>query len=294
MTQVNVSREKGFCRFKGMPTELTVGDVFEMHCEWPLSVILSSPVHIEFYKTEKEGGETEAQLKSPYSLVVLDTVNILPGQGVFKVTSYHPGQYNTGFNIVSDQGTLEVWPVSWKVASVIPKEKAEMMQPYPPYGPWKEPLPIWYWPVSVLSLVSLLAFLVVKISVFVRRKKKREEVQDRLKGRKPFREFISQLNLLIREVNTEKGKKIIEKLNAVFCVFLENEFFIFAVNERPEKIVRQLKRYHPFFRKDSDTLEFLKEIQKLSLEKVNFEDCEQMLNRAREIAISYMEGERKK
>lgn len=295
--------EKSVCRFEKIHEPITVGDVFEMHCEWPLSVILSSPVRIEFDHQERQdnqdggslaqGGQKQNQEKSPYSLFVLDTVSVLPGRGWFKVTSYQPGDYNTGFKLVSDRGMVEVKPVSWKVESVIPQEKKGTIQPYPPYGPWKEPLPFWYWPLSILTLLSLIVFVSLKIYFFVKREKKVKEVENRLKNKKPFREFISQLNLLVREIRSKEGKEVIKKLDTEFRLFLENKFFIFSLNENPEKIVRQLKKYYPIFYKDCNILNFFVEIKKLSSEKIGFEDCEQILDMAREIAISISERERK-
>ena len=296
--------KKGVCRFKKIPEPLTVGDVFEMHCEWPLLVILSSPVRVEFDHQEKKNEHDEGSLSqrgwkqnqehSPYSLFVLDTVSILPGKGVFKVTSYHTGYYNVGFKLVSDRGVLEVKPVSWKVDSVIPQEKKETIQPYPPYGPWKDSLPFWYWPLGILTLLGLISFIALKMSFFVKRKKKVQEVNNRLKNKSPFREFIGQLNLLVREVRNREGKEIIKKLNTDFRLFLENEFFIFALDEKPEKIMWQLKKYYPKFYKECSLLNFFTEIRKLSSEKINFEDCDQMLDMAREIAIATVERERRR
>ena len=284
MKHIDISDQKILCRFEKKQEPLTVGDVFELHCEWPLSVILSSPARIEFDHQETQG---------PYSLFVLDTISILPGKGVFKVTSYQPGNYNTGFRIISDEGVVEVKPLSWKVDSVVPQEKKETIQPFPPYGPWREVLPFWYKSLSVLTLLSVVVFIFIKIRTFIRRKKKIREVNERLKNKKPFREFISQLNLLAREISSKDGKEIITQLEKAFRLFLENQFFIFALNEEPEKIVRQLKKYYPFILKECDISGLFTEMQRLSSEQVNSEDSEQLLGMAREQAVKiYQQGEK--
>ena len=281
------TEEIGTCQFEKMKEIITVGDIFELHCEWPLSVILSAPVRIEFNQREEPEGSHNQE--SPYSLLVLDTIRILPGKGTFKVTSYKPGSYNTGFKLVSDQGVVKAQPISWKVESVILEEKKESIQPYPPYGPWKEPLPLWYWSLSILTLLGFIVFISVKTYFFISRKKKIQEIKDRLKNKKPFREFISQLNLLVRDIDNKKAKEIIKKVDKDFRVFLENEFFIFALDEKPEKIVKQLKKYYQGFANDPGILNFFTEVNKLSFEQIKLEDSEQILNMAREVAIACLD-----
>ena len=284
---------KNICRFEGMKEVLTVGNVFEMHCKWSFYTIISSPARIEIPHKEidKNMQNPMQQTTSPWALFILETVRILPGRGAFKVTSYQPGSHNTGFNIVSDQGVVAVEPLSWEVKSVIPEEKKGKVKPYPPYGPWKKALPLWYWLLGGFTLLSLIIFIILKVRLFIKRKHKINEIKNRLKNKKAFREFIGQLNLLIREVHNKDGKMIISKLDTSFRLFLENEFLIFAMREKPKKIIQEIKKCCPFISKKElkSVLDFFSELEKLSAEKVNPQDCEQMLNQAREIAISFLE-----
>ena len=136
-------QNKALCRFEETKKPITVGDVFEMSCEWPFHLaILSSPVRIEFQSKPPVSLDQKEIAISPYSLVILQTKNILPGKAVFKVTSYKAGVYNTGFHLLSDKGVIEAQALSWKVESVLPVGKS--VKPYPPYGPWTKPLPFWY------------------------------------------------------------------------------------------------------------------------------------------------------
>lgn len=285
--------DKNICRFEGMKEVLTVGDVFEMHCKWSVYTIMSSPVRIDipYKKIDKKRQNPKQQTTGPWALFILETIRILPGGGAFKVTSYQPGSHNTGFNIVSDQGVVAVKPLSWEVKSVIPEEKKGKIKPYPPYGPWKKALPLWYWLLGGFTLLSLIIFIILKIRFFIKREHKINEIKNRLKNKKAFREFIGQLNLLIREVHNKDGKMIISKLNTSFRLFLENEFLIFAIKEKPKKIIQEIKKCCPFISKKElkNVSDFFSELEKLSAEKVNPQDCEQMLNQAREIAISLLE-----
>ncbi|MDE0118870.1 MAG: hypothetical protein OXM55_02540 [Bdellovibrionales bacterium] len=299
MKHIDIPYPEILCRLEKRPKHLTVGDIFELHCEWPLSLILSSPVRIEFHnqdiasqgKNRNFKKEMQNNQPGPYALFVLDTVSILPGKGVFKVTSYQPGHYNTGFRLVSDEGVAKVKSLLWKVNSVLPQNEKETIQPFPPYGPWKEVLPFWYKPLAVLVLLSLIVFIAVKTRTFLRRRKKIREVKRRLRNKKPFREFISQLNLLMRELNKKDGKQIIRQVETAFRLFLENQFFIFAKDEKPKKIVQQIKKHYPVILKKCDIEVFFAEIERLSSERVSSEDSEQLLNMAREQAIKiYQQG----
>ena len=275
----------GSCRFEGKAEKITVGDVFDMYCEWPITTILSSPVRIQFLKNKNLENHFQTK-QNPYSLVILDTVSILPGRGTFKVTGYKPGSYDSGFTLISNEGTMDIAPLTWTIGSVLPKNQMEV-KPYPPFGPWIEPLPLWYWPLGISVLFSFIVFAILKIIFFVQRKKKIEEVKERLKNKKAFYEFISRLNSITRNIYKEEGSKIIQNLDTHFRLFLENELFIFAVSKSVKKITQQLKKYHPHIYRESkvNILNFFIEVQKLSSEKVTTKDCEQLLDLARDIAI---------
>lgn len=278
----------GSCRFEGKTEKLTVGDVFDMYCEWPITTILSSPVRIQFPKNKKPEDPFETK-QSPYSLVVLDTVKILPGRGTFKVTGYKPGSYESGFTLVSNEGVINIAPLAWTIDSVLPKNQREV-KPYPPFGPWMEPLPFWYGPLGISVLLGFIVFVVLKTVFFVRRKKKIQEVKERLKNKKAFYEFISRLNSITRDMYKEESSKIVQNLDIQFRLFLENEFFIYAADESVKKIIRQLKKCQPRVYKENkvNILNFFIEVQKLSSEKVTTKDCEQLLDLARDIAIKIL------
>ena len=284
------------CHFKKTKPQMTVGDLFEMHCQWPPHLaVLSPPVRIEFPKpTSTTSSATPKETApSPYSLVILQTKSVLPGKGVFKVTSYQPGAYHTGFHILSDKGSVEVKPLSWQVESVLPV--GQQIKPFPPYGPWTEALPLWYWGAVTLTLIGLLSLIALKIRAFMKRKRKIKEV--RLSIKQPYPEFINQLNQLswINQTGFEKGaasaifpsynkdlkpensnhtsinqtkppNAIIAETDKAFRLFLENKFFIDALTETPKSIVQQLKKYYPlvFKKNKKKILDFFAEINRLS------------------------------
>ena len=278
---------KGICHFKKTKKNLTVGDVFEMQCEWPLHLaVLSPPVRLEFFASQgqttntldnKENRAPEnlnlaQQIElSPYSLVILQTKNILPGKAIFKVTSYKPGHYNTKVALISDSGQVLSQPLTWKVESVLPKG-TKQVKPYPPYGPWMEKWPFWYWPAGAFILTLFLVFMAFKIRLFMKRKKRIKEVQKKYRNQAPYQTFISQLNRLswkAHQTNLKKEKllnqdlsnkkvlanqdkktnqteHIIEEIEKAFRVFLESVFFIYTFEKPPMGIVQQLKKILSF------------------------------------------------
>ena len=293
MEKVN-KKEVARCKFSSLPESFTVGQVLDFYCEWPSSEILSSPVRIEFNKSPKSTSPGNDLERGSSSLFLLQTIDNSSGKAHFKVTSYRPGNYSSGFKLISDQGVIEVPSFSWKVNSVIPAEKKDTIKPYPPFGPWREAFPIWYWPLLGIILFALLSFIIVRVRTFIKRKKKIREVKKRLKGKEPFREFIAQLNSLTREINKIEGQKIIQKLDGHVRLFLENELYIEALTSSIDKIFKQLKKYHLFFFKNPEVVGFFSEMQKLSHEKPSIEDCEQMLDQARELALFCQEQKNKK
>ena len=305
------SVKKGFCHLKTNKDTLTVGDVFEMHCRWPGGVSLAPPLRVEFYLAEqsntqphssttgkglrpKGSGKGDSSKEDsttpphPYSLVVLKTVELSEGKGVFLATSYKPGNYNTSFSLVSDKGVVDIYPISWQVTSVLPKGlEAQEVKPYPPYGPWLEPLPAWYWPVMVICFLALIFFVTTKTFGFFKRKKKIQEVKNRLKGKKPFLECISQLNSLRRDLETKPVQEILHATDQAFRMFLENKFFIYALKKEPKKIVKQIKNYYPLVYQKNKTpiLDFFAEIKKLNTEQTKTQDLEQIIDWARELVL---------
>ena len=333
MTQAQLQpqeQNQALCRFEQIKKEMTVGDVFEMHCEWPPHLaVLSEPIRIEFPnqalspKDQEQYGDLKKKLPtesaphnqtetkpSPYSLAILQTKAIFPGKATFKVTSYQPGHYHTGFTLISDRGTVKVQALSWQVKSVL--KAGQQAKPYPPYGPWMEPLPFWYWPLGALTLLGILLFLFMQIRVGVKRKKKIKEVQSRLKNKQAYQEFISQLNQLTwkiyphkmdnskttptiiadksKQETTKNTRSIVAEIEQAFRLFLENQFFIYALKETPKTIIQQLKKYYPLIYQNhkSPILNLFAELKRLSVIKSNIEDLEPTINMARKTATQLL------
>ncbi len=272
------------CRLEGLTEKPTVGDLFKLHCEWDKDAYsLVTPVRMKLNQEDLS-----------YALMILNEDSFVPGRVSFTVTSYQPGLYNTKIKLISQNNQLESNPVSWQVYSVIPKDQQGPVNPYPPYGPWYDHLPLWYWPSFIVFVCVFLTFLGFKIRTVLKRKKNIQKIHTRLKNKTAFREFISRITLLTRELNELSKEQFFKKLKEYFSLFLEDQLFIFAINETPSSIVKQIKKYCPFVnaeQRDSIFI-FYKELKRSFFAKkgISLQDFEQLINLSREIAIQIYES----
>ena len=267
----------GTCTFRNIKKELTVGDSFELHCEWPPSLILHPPLSIPI------DGYSHA-------LVILDILSLNPGKGSFKVTSYQPGMYHSNFKIISNKDTVHFSHPGWKVTSMIPPQKAHTLQPYPPYGPWKEHLPGWYWLSGIFCIALLITWMIYKWNQFTKRKTFLQKTQDRMKGQNSFHIFISQVTLLNRQINSLSSHQIIHNLKTYWQCFLENELLIPIEGQKLKQVTKYIKHYHPvLYQKHISTIQKLwveLESSLLSSDKLSDRDCEQLLILSRQVSVT--------
>ena len=272
------------CWLEGMTEKPRVGDLFNLHCEWDKDThSLLTPVRMELNQEDPS-----------YALVILNKDLFVSGRASFTVTSYQPGLYNTKIKLIGQNNQLESNPVSWQVYSVIPKDQQGPVNPYPPYGPWYDHLPIWYWPCFIIFVCAFLTILGFKIRTALKRKRNIQKIHERLKNKTAFREFISRITLLTRELNELSKEQFFKKIKEYFSLFLEDQLFIFTVNETPSSIVKQIKKYCPFVKPEqrNSIFIFYKELKRSFFAKkgISLQDFEQLINLSREIAIQIYES----
>ncbi len=276
----------GICQFKKVKPPLTVGDVFEMHCQWSKSISVVPPIRWELVSKKQ----------SPYSLVVLKTLSLKEGGGVFQVTSYVPGNYQLGIRMLAEKNSVHFSPLSWNVQSVIPKEKQNTIQAYPPYGPWVQSLPMWYSLSLVFLTTGLISLIIYRLWVFLKRKKWLKIVQHRRNMHDPFQHFISELMKIERNLKN-LSDNFIQKLKTVFCSFLEEEFFIPFKDYSFSEAIKKIQAEHPmFFKKHQKKIvSFFKEIfiewtEKENSHNINrhtIDDHIQLLDMGKQLGIQF-------
>lgn len=263
---------RGECQFSPPHRVFTVGHVLKMHCQWPADFSLTPPVSIKPLK------------EAPFRLVILRTVSLKPGEGVFEVTGYQPGQYQTPLTLWGKDSSLSA-SLQWNIDSVL---KPGTVKPYPPYGPWlvKAPYPLW-WGLGFLVFL-MLAWGIGKGIQKYRRKKWLHTLAFRTGGKDPLFVLTRELNRLTRRGSDLSPREGMEQLKIHFTDFLENKGADPLRDLSFRKILRQVKKFEgisPLQKKR--ILEFLSELEKsVSVsEHISPADLNRLLVMGREVAI---------
>ena len=278
----------GSCSFKEMDHSVTVGDVFEMRCTWPVEATLSPPFYWELATISSATKLHFVPLSDAYQLTVLKTIEMKKNYGVFHVTSYQSGHHQVSLRLVSAVDSIHFTAMDWKVESVIPKDKAQTIQPYPPYGPWVTSLPIWYWPLGIVLAVALILFIIVRLRSFFKRKKWIANIHLRRQKYNSFSHFTNELILLERVLDTIQPMVFIQRLKKIFSNFLEEEFLVSVQNNSLKTTMSMFKQYHPDIYKvhHHHLSQFFMELDNMeSGTMINKKDYEQLLNMGRELGI---------
>lgn len=277
----------GTCYFEGKNPKATVGDIFKMRCLWPEQAKLLPPLKWEIISSSTKKA---IPLMDTYSLRILKTLMMQKNQALFEVTSYAPGQHQFSLRLVSVEDTINFSVLKWEIASVIPKDKKQNIQAYPPYGPWAETLPLWYVPLSISIALAFVSFIAFRFYTFFKRRKWIKQQQSRAYTHNPFNHFVSELILLERELSTISQNNFVQRLNKIFTEFLETEFLIPIENYSFNSTMHVLKLYYPFLYKkyQKQLKDFFAELNYDRSDKLsNLADYEQLLNMAREMGTEF-------
>ena len=226
------------CQLNPLPKQITVGQKLNLFCKGERAVSFKQPLSIRL----KEEG-------LPYSLHILKTIKNKENLLILEVTSYRTGLFNSPFFISDGEKKVLVENLSFPVQSVLPESK-QAISPHGAFGPFKDPLPLWYW----LSLSLSFVFLAVCMALFIRRLWKRKRFLQKVISRKtylhPSKFFVRGLRK--KEEDSQNYTKYMEDL---FKTFLEDLFFIPAVNTDHKKIMKNLKKQHiQIYKKEGEAI----------------------------------------
>ena len=257
------------CHFQDSSV-FTVGEIRLLSCT-SNAFALSPPLKTNFQDESKK-----------YALHILETVSIQEKEIILKVTGYKTGHYQSPvFWFTDGQQSVLVEGLSWKIPSVLTSETG----PYPPYGPWKMKIPLWYDAVWIGLLIPALAF---GIFIFKKHRRKifiRQRIAERLDGKTPVQYFIRQLSSFF---GLEKNSKaFLDQLKKSFREFLENQFEI-PIEESAQKVLRN----KPI---DKEARQIISELRK-SLKNPDVfseQDGEQLLNMVRTWVFQFNKDHKK-
>ena len=237
------------CKLKNPPEQITVGQKLLMLCEGESKITFKRPVHIEFLNN-----------KDNYSLHILKTLNKDDHFLALEVTSYRTGTFQSPFIITDGEQSLIIKDFSFSVQSVL-KTTQKQSKAHGPFGPFKPPLPLWYFATMIFVLSCLSACIFIFLNRLFKRKKFIQKILNRKKGLSPSKSFI----LSLRKQKTD-SILLAKNLEQLFKVFLEDLFFVPAIDQTTEQIMRNLKKYqYPAFKQEGQALrQILNELSSLN------------------------------
>lgn len=198
------------CLFNGSE-ELTVGKIFQLHCEGSLGVSLKDSLTLEF----PEG-------IPPFSLVLLDVVKKNETSFDLNVTSYRAGKFKTPYIRISDgEVQIESTELEWTVNSVLQQDS----KPIPPKGPFFLDLPF----ALVYIVAAIAALLLTSGGFFFWRHRKKVALNSDLEKYhshlSPIRQFESSVrtlrNSLVwrKDLNTQEKTEILDALDNIIRIY---------------------------------------------------------------------------
>lgn len=222
--------------------ELSVGREFYLICqgEWP--------------KLEFDNSRLILADSDKYKVKLISSEYKSSNEVALKLVSYTAGDVQIqNLQIAASGQVISLGNVKFQVASVLPPEPKEKIEPFGPMG--FEPLswPIWYW-VSLIITILLIAFVITKK---IQRWFQRKKLIDELAVHDSSLSALSQLHQTMRKIVRDKKlyvgaehdvislKLIISDLKAAFQLFVTREVLIPVKDWPMKEVIKSLKRNHP-------------------------------------------------
>jgi len=215
-----------FCQFKKDIQSITVGSPLVLLCD---GEALEAPLKAE---------SLLIQTREKHSLTLLETLKTEKGFLALKVTSYRTGSFESPFYITDGEQAVQVENLSFQVQSLLTEKDKE---PYPAFGPFMTETPY-----MLLSVFSFICFVSLLGLFFYRLFKRIQFVKKILKKKKlaPAKAFSLRLqreNETGGKVEVDESSKAIMNLEKFFRIFLEEELFLPAQNQKIKRIMENLK-----------------------------------------------------
>lgn len=232
--------------------------------------------------------------QAAFALRILKLVNSTPQQATFEVTGYKPGYFqNVSFQISDGVTTVEVAPMTWSVASILPKD--QQPEPFGPMGPFKLSMPWWYWASIAVTILLLGLILWRYIRKHLQRKRLIERLAQHNTALSPYNQFHKDMRSLLRKYQTHSSQETsgssanyVHELDHHFRMFLVRRLVVPAQEWSSGATVREIRRRHrKVFNEAGENLRgLLRELDKAKREshKVTHVDCEQLVSMARKLA----------
>lgn len=218
--------DKWNCFIAKHPETLTVGEKFSLSCRGEKPVTFNENLKVVF-----------PQKENSYRLHILKGVQGDSNSLDLQVVAWRTGDFqNIPFVITDGESQVLVENLSFSVKSVL-TEKSKA--PHPPFGPWKSPILQWQLYCLVLAFLLLLLATVIFFKIFFKRKRFIEKIRARRSAELPGKTFAR----CLREIDID-SPDYVSALDRLFRIFLEDMFFVPALEKPSEVILKHLKRYN--------------------------------------------------
>lgn len=251
---------------------LTVGSLFKLSCHGDIEVAWGEgPLKAVFPAKEFD-----------YALAVLKADQLSGKSAELTVTSYRAGQLKPDYiRIVQGEQGFEFSKPEWTVKSVLkPNEQAK---PYPSFGPWTLPLPIWFLVSLALALVLIGYAIYRTIRRYNQRTRMLADLEKHRTALSPLHQFYRDSRNLRRKLHnvkqTEELPSLTAELDREFRLYVLRQFKIPTLDWSDREIVRDFKKRHrkTYYRVREPLRKTLRELTKLKSQKqVLFKDVEQL------------------
>lgn len=279
--------------FVNKEPKLTVGQLFEAHCQLPANITVDLPK----LKIKAPVDSEAAPTQKTYDVVFVKAAQGGEQLGMM-LTSYAVGPHEISSLVLTDE-TQEyniISPLRFEVQSILkPDEKPEMFGPISGVG---VVIPLFYW----VLLTSVIFLLIMSLGISTYRRIKRNRLLKRLEsledGTLPLPQFFTSYRKLQRENATFNARtqiendavdeakqsldellKIVKTVEGSLRIFLARLFRSTQYEQSWKKILSELEDNHDFLFSmvGNDLLELSKEFQKVDKGKNKLEPKDALL-----------------
>lgn len=261
---------------------LTVGDVFYAGC-----------TASENINTQKLAVKIDEKEKYKIKLLSYEKQD---DKWVFKFTSYLPGKHKwDNIELDADGQSINLGPVEFAVGSVLnPQEKQEA---FGPFAGIPISIPLLYWLLLIMCLLSFISFVSGYFLVRWKRKKMLLKLEEYEVATNPLQQFYATYRKVQREnsffhlqgtISAEMRLQFLPVINEIekgLKLYLLRKFKTPALEKKWSSTVKDLTHFHSEFMsyQKPDLLEIIKELEKAkqAVETLKVKDLVQIFERIR-------------
>jgi len=226
-----------FERKSELPAGLTVGDAFELQCQY--QGVLKEPVELRLDQQDQ------------YKLKLLSWQQNSDGLHL-KVTSFTSGEHHLkAVQLVDAEQSIILSPLDFTVQTVIQQKADEKPEAFGPMGPFALSLPWWFFAMWGIVILFIGAAIFIQIKRRAERKRLVEEINKYGTSLIPYTQFTQTVRKLMREysflsepkkiLESEERKKFLEQLDLSYRIFIGRTFQVPSLHWADRVFLKEIK-----------------------------------------------------